>query len=60
MEIFALFMLCGLFLTYFIPETKRKTLEEISEEVHGEVDPSKLALQQRAYDNTSSADDKMV
>lgn len=52
MEIFALFMLIGLGLTWFIPETKRKTLEEISEEVHGEVDPSKIARQQR-FDGSS-------
>ncbi|KAI4116550.1 MAG: hypothetical protein LQ338_007693, partial [Usnochroma carphineum] len=30
MEIFALFMLCGLFTTFLIPETKRKTLEELA------------------------------
>lgn len=35
MQIFALFMLCGLFTTYFIPETKRKTLEELAGEVPG-------------------------
>jgi PHS family inorganic phosphate transporter-like MFS transporter len=32
MQIFALFMLCGLFTTFLIPETKRKTLEELSGE----------------------------
>ena len=35
MEIFALFMLCGVFTTFFIPETKRKTLEELAGEVPG-------------------------
>lgn len=35
MEIFALFMLCGLFTTFLIPETKRKTLEELAGEVPG-------------------------
>lgn len=35
MQIFALFMLCGLGTTYFIPETKRKTLEELAGEVPG-------------------------
>ncbi|CCD27217.1 MFS transporter NDAI_0K00280 [Naumovozyma dairenensis CBS 421] len=40
MEIFALFMLLGIFLTLLIPETKRMTLEEISEKYHDEVDPS--------------------
>ncbi|KAI9881192.1 MAG: acid phosphatase pho5 [Pleopsidium flavum] len=35
MEIFALFMLCGFFTTLLIPETKRKTLEELAGEVPG-------------------------
>lgn len=35
MEIFALFMLCGIFTTFLIPETKRKTLEELAGEVPG-------------------------
>ena len=29
MQIFAFFMLCGLFTTFLLPETKRKTLEEL-------------------------------
>ena len=37
MEIFALFMLCGIFTTLLIPETKRKTLEELAGEVPGTV-----------------------
>lgn len=32
LEIYALFMLLGVFTTFFIPETKRKTLEELSGE----------------------------
>ncbi|PCG88710.1 Major facilitator superfamily domain, general substrate transporter [Penicillium occitanis (nom. inval.)] len=32
MQIFALFMLCGVFTTLLIPETKRKSLEELSGE----------------------------
>lgn len=32
MKIYALFMLCGLLTTMFIPETKRKTLEELAGE----------------------------
>jgi MFS transporter, PHS family, inorganic phosphate transporter len=32
MQIFALFMLCGLFTTLLIPETARKTLEELAGE----------------------------
>lgn len=35
MEIFALFMLCGIATTLLIPETKRKTLEELAGEVEG-------------------------
>jgi PHS family inorganic phosphate transporter-like MFS transporter len=35
MQIFALFMLCGLFTSLLIPETKRKTLEELAGEVPG-------------------------
>ncbi|EDO17777.1 hypothetical protein Kpol_541p20 [Vanderwaltozyma polyspora DSM 70294] len=41
MEIFALFMLLGLILSFLIPETKRMTLEEISEKYHGESNYSK-------------------
>jgi PHS family inorganic phosphate transporter-like MFS transporter len=32
MEIYALFMFCGIFTTLLIPETKRKTLEELAGE----------------------------
>jgi PHS family inorganic phosphate transporter-like MFS transporter len=35
LEIFALFMLCGCFTTLLIPETKRKTLEQLAGEVPG-------------------------
>ena len=35
MQIYALFMLLGLFCTFLIPETKRKTLEELAGEVPG-------------------------
>jgi PHS family inorganic phosphate transporter-like MFS transporter len=35
MQIFALFMLCGLLTSFLIPETKRKTLEELAGEVPG-------------------------
>lgn len=35
MEIYALFMLCGIATTFLIPETKRKTLEELAGEVPG-------------------------
>lgn len=41
MEIFALFMFLGIFTTLLIPETKRKTLEQLAGEVPGtpEYDP---------------------
>jgi PHS family inorganic phosphate transporter-like MFS transporter len=32
MQIFSLFMLCGIFTTLLIPETKRKTLEDLAGE----------------------------
>ena len=35
MEIFALFMFCGIFTSLLIPETKRRTLEELAGEVPG-------------------------
>lgn len=35
MQIFALFMFLGIFTTLLIPETKRKTLEELAGEVPG-------------------------
>ena len=35
MQIFALFMLCGVFTSLLIPEPKRKTLEELAGEVPG-------------------------
>ncbi|KAH3662000.1 hypothetical protein OGAPHI_006181 [Ogataea philodendri] len=50
MEIFALFMLVGFFTSLLIPETKRKTLEELSEELHGEVDVSKQHLRVNSSD----------
>ena len=41
MEIFALFMFLGIFSSLLIPETKRKTLEQLAGEVPGtpEYDP---------------------
>ncbi|KAI9863606.1 MAG: Inorganic phosphate transporter pho84 [Trichoglossum hirsutum] len=35
MKIFALFMFCGLLITILLPETRRKSLEEISREQMG-------------------------
>lgn len=42
MEIFALFMLLGVFTTLLIPETKRKSLEDLAEHLHGEVNHFKM------------------
>jgi MFS transporter, PHS family, inorganic phosphate transporter len=44
MEIFALFMFCGILTSLLIPETKRKTLEQLAGEVPGtpEYDPANL------------------
>jgi PHS family inorganic phosphate transporter-like MFS transporter len=51
MEIFALFMLCGLFTSFLIPETKRKTLEELAGEVSGtpNFDPRLIGQSGKAY-----------
>lgn len=51
MEIFALFMLCGLATTFLIPETKRKTLEELAGEVPGtsNYDPVSSGHTDRGY-----------
>lgn len=55
MEIFALFMLVGLFLSFLIPETKRMTLEEVTEKYHDEIDPAAYRGAV-AGSNTTSAD----
>lgn len=56
LQIFALFMLLGIFTTLLIPETKRKTLEQLAGEVPGtpEYDP-RLAIgsYNPASDNSS-------
>ncbi|ODV90890.1 hypothetical protein CANCADRAFT_2611 [Tortispora caseinolytica NRRL Y-17796] len=50
MEIFALFMLLGVFTSLCIVETKRRTLEEICETVHGEADPTRRPAGQEKGD----------
>lgn len=55
MEIFALFMLLGIFTTLLIPETKRKTLEEINELYHDEIDPATLNFRNKNNDIESSS-----
>ena len=54
MEIFALFMLCGIFTSLFIPETTGMTLEEITEKYHDEVDPTKLRHDPATVDTDSN------
>ncbi|OCT50411.1 Inorganic phosphate transporter PHO84 [Cladophialophora carrionii] len=51
MQIFALFMLCGCFTTLLIPETKRKTLEELAGEVPGtkNYDPESAGHRKSSY-----------
>jgi MFS transporter, PHS family, inorganic phosphate transporter len=67
MQIFALFMLCGCFTTLLIPETKRKTLEELAGEVPGTAnyDPQtaghtgRLASMNEGRDVSGSASEDM-
>lgn len=62
MQIFALFMLCGLFTTFLIPETKRKTLEELAGEVPGTAnyDPgSRSAAYKTSSDPDSGSGEKV-
>ncbi|KAI9747526.1 MAG: acid phosphatase pho5 [Chaenotheca gracillima] len=58
MEIFALFMFCGIFTTLLIPETKRKTLEELAGEVPGTAnyDPASAGHGIAAPTKTGSSD----
>ncbi|WLF77154.1 Inorganic phosphate transporter pho84 [Lodderomyces elongisporus] len=60
LEIFALFMLLGIFTTLLIPETKRRTLEEICETCHDEPDTTKIGrdrytTQEESYDSDVKA-----
>lgn len=59
MEIFALFMLLGIFTTLLIPETKRMTLEEICEKYHGEVDSTKLGADRYVTQQADSSDSEL-
>ncbi|VVT49348.1 uncharacterized protein SAPINGB_P002226 [Magnusiomyces paraingens] len=60
MEIFALFMLCGIGTTLLIPETKRQTLEELCEKYHGEVDIAKQRYEARvAQENGQSSEEEL-
>lgn len=53
MKIYAFFMLLGCFTTLLIPETKRKTLEEMSGE-----DEAVSVVQQEVHDNSSEGERK--
>jgi PHS family inorganic phosphate transporter-like MFS transporter len=59
MQIFALFMFCGIFTTLLIPETKRKTLEELAGEVPGTTnyDPVFAAHAKRLEEGTAASSD---
>jgi PHS family inorganic phosphate transporter-like MFS transporter len=61
MQIYALFMLLGCFTTLLIPETKRKTLEQLAGEVPGtpEFDP-RLAGHIGTSRNDSSEEEKNI
>lgn len=50
MQIFAIFMFLGIFTTLLIPETKRKSLEQLAGEIPGtpEFDPDNIRGQQNA------------
>jgi PHS family inorganic phosphate transporter-like MFS transporter len=61
MQIYALFMLLGCFTTLLIPETKRKTLEQLAGEVPGtpEYDP-RLAGRMSVSRNDSGEEEKNI
>ncbi|KAG7665443.1 PHO84 [[Candida] subhashii] len=56
LEIFALFMLIGVFTTLLLPETKRMTLEAICEKYHDEVDATRMVRD--VYNETNESDEK--
>ncbi|MCJ1438131.1 acid phosphatase pho5 [Xylographa pallens] len=58
MEIYALFMLCGIATTTLIPETKRKTLEELAGEVPGtpNYDPMEAGMGGKGSNEVSERD----
>lgn len=58
MEIFALFMLLGIFTSLLIPETRRMTLEEICEKFHDELDITKLGADRYITQAESSESEK--
>lgn len=59
MEIFALFMLLGVFTTLLVPETKRMTLEAICEKHHDEVDVTQMGNDRYATQQAESSDSEL-
>ncbi|KAE9369118.1 putative inorganic phosphate transporter PHO84 [Stipitochalara longipes BDJ] len=57
MEIFALFMLCGLLTSFLIPETKRKTLEELAGEVPGTPNYDPALTGGRGYTHSAGSEE---
>jgi MFS transporter, PHS family, inorganic phosphate transporter len=53
MQIFALFMFCGILTSLFVPESKRKTLEELSGEKEDE-EVYELNFRESFWSNTGS------
>lgn len=60
MEIFALFMFCGIFTSFLIPETKRKTLEELAGEVPGTPNYDPLHGVGKEYRNNSDEGSRLA
>ncbi|KAK9344094.1 major facilitator superfamily domain-containing protein [Lipomyces starkeyi] len=59
MEIFALFMLLGFFVSFLVPETKRETLEDICERLHGETNTARVNADS-SIEGESTADKETV
>lgn len=62
MQIYSAFMFAGIFTSFLIPETKRKTLEQLAGEVEGtpEFDPNNVRARDVARDVPSQTVEKMA
>jgi PHS family inorganic phosphate transporter-like MFS transporter len=62
MEIYALFMFCGIFSTLLIPETKRLTLEQLAGEVPGtpQYDPGLAGMRAASKDSDPSREEAQL
>jgi MFS transporter, PHS family, inorganic phosphate transporter len=62
MEIYAVFMFAGVFTTLLIPETKRKTLEQLAGEVEGtpEFDPSNVRAGTHRKSSVDASADEII